>query len=189
MAVQLKRPITAVEFDEWVLLPENSDRRFEYIAGEIVEVVSNDIASEIAINIAAELRQFLKQNPLGRVTGADGGYIIAGHRYIPDVAFISYQRQAGPSGEAYNPTAPELAVEVVSPTDRIDKLMIKVGNYLAVGTRVWVVYPDTREVQDYAAGQAVQVLDENGTLDGGEVLPGFTLPVKDIFPTEREEQG
>ena len=136
-------------------------------------------------NIAAEVRLYLKQHALGRVTGADGGYIVAGHHYIPDVAFISYEKQSGPSGEAYNPNPPDLAVEVVSPSDRPERLMIKVGNYLAAGVVVWVVYPTEREVQVYKPGQPVELIDGNGTLSGGDVLPGFELMVKDIFPEDK----
>lgn len=182
MALQIRQTMTAAAFDEWVRLPENSERRFERIAGEVVEVVSNDEASEIAISIAAEIRLYLKQHALGRVTGADGGYIVAGHHYIPDVAFISYEKQSGPSGEAYNPNPPDLAVEVVSPSDRPERLMIKVGNYLAAGVVVWVVYPTEHEVQIYKPGQPVELIDSSGTLSGGDVLPGFELVLQEIFP-------
>lgn len=181
MGVSVRR-YTVEEFEAFVLQPENADRRFEFVGGEIVEVVSNSYASETAANILAEIRMFIKGKNLGRITGADGGYVVAGERYIPDVAFISLARQSEPSREAYNAIAPDLAVEVISPSDALHTLRIKISNYLAAGTVVWVVDPEKQVVEVHAPGQPVQVLDADGTLDGGAVLPGFTLKVSEIFP-------
>ena len=181
MAVQT-RPVTVEEFDQIVMLPENADRRLEYIGGEIVEMVSNSYSSEVAARILYWITHYVIQNNLGRVTGADGGYQVAGERYIPDVAFISKARQPESSHDAYNPNAPDLAVEVLSPTDKADDMRIKIANYLAAGTLLWVVEPESKTVEIYVAGQKGQRTREGDTLDGGSVLPGFTLAVKDVFP-------
>lgn len=181
MGVGVRR-YTVEEFEAFVLQPENSDKTFEYIGGEIVEVVSNSLASEIAANILIALGVFVKAHNLGRITGADGGYVVAGERYIPDVAFISLARQPESSRAAYTPIPPDLVVEVISPSDEFHTLRIKVSNYLAAGTVVWVVDPEKQVVEVHAPGQPVQVLDADGTLDGGAVLPGFTLAVSEIFP-------
>jgi Uma2 family endonuclease len=180
MAVQTKRA-TVEEFDQFVQLPENADRLFEYVGGEIIEVVSNNYSSEIAARILIEIGIFVKNKNMGRVTGADGGYMVSGERYIPDVAFISREKQPEPSHEAYNPTPPDLAVEVLSPSNDLSDIRIKLVNYLNAGTVVWIVDPDKKQVEVYASGQAKK-LGLNDTLDGGAVLPGFTLPVKEIFP-------
>ena len=182
MAIGTK--ITVEEFERWAELPENADKLLEYVGGEIIEVVSNNYVSLVAVRISARLQLFAEEHDLGYVTGADGGYRVSGEDYIPDVAFISKTKQSNPSHDAYNPNPPDLAVEVVSPSDTAQKLQIKIGNYLAAGTRVWVVYPETKEVVDYAPGQLVNVLDENDTLSGGDLLPGFELAVKVIFPAE-----
>lgn len=182
----LRQQVTIEEFDEFIRRPENIERDFEYIGGEIFEVVSNSYSSEIAAIIIVYLGAFLLRHNIGRLTGADGGYIIAGERYIPDAAFISYARQPKPCREAYNPNPPDLAVEVLSPSNDDDKMRIKIANYLLVGVIVWVVNPDTHEVEIYAPGHKVKILSENDTLDGGDVLPGFTLAVKDVFPKEDE---
>lgn len=176
------RSVTPEAFDHFVQQPENRDRNFELIAGEIVEVVSNSYSSEIAAIILGELRAFIKGKTLGRVTGADGGYIIDGERYIPDAAFISNARQPQRSYAAYNPVAPDLAVEVMSPTDNVDDLRLKIVNYLNAGTTLWVVNPPQKTVEVYTPGGKPRVLTINDTLDGGTVLPGFTLAVKDVFP-------
>ncbi|MBN2305578.1 MAG: Uma2 family endonuclease, partial [Anaerolineae bacterium] len=96
--------------------------------------------------------------------------------------YVSKARQPQLSDQPYNPTPPDLAVEVLSPTDLPAHTRIKIANYLSDGTVVWVVDPQTRQVEVYAPGQPVQQMGENGTLDGGAVLPGFSLAVKDIFP-------
>jgi Uma2 family endonuclease len=180
MAVQTRRA-TVEEFDQFVQLPENADRLFEYVGGEITEVVSNNYSSEIAARILIEIGIYVKSRNVGRVTGADGGYRVSGERYIPDVAFISREKQPEPSHEAYNPTPPDLAVEVLSPSNDLSDIRIKLVNYLNAGTVVWIVDPDKKQVEVYASGQAKK-LGLNDTLDGGAVLPGFTLPVKEIFP-------
>ncbi len=82
--------------------------------------------------------------------------------------------------EGYNPEAPDLAVEVIS--DTMPKILRKVGNYLAAGTTVWVVYPESQTVEIFATGQPVKVLGINDTLEDGRLFPGFQLPVKEIFP-------
>jgi Uma2 family endonuclease len=182
----VKKRYTTEEFDRFVTLPENADRLFEYCAGEVVEVVSNNYSSEIAMLIGAMLVLFVKKERLGHVTGADGGYVVAGQRFIPDVAFISSSRQPHPSREAYNPSPPDLAVEVLSPSDDSANLRMKVVSYLKAGTVVWVVDPDKKQVEIYAPDQLPKTANLDDTLAGGDVLPGFTLPVKDIFPEEQE---
>jgi Uma2 family endonuclease len=181
MAIQTL-PTTLSEFEQFAALPENAGHRLEFIGGEVHDVVSNSYASEIAAALLAEIRQHVKTHGLGRVTGADGRYLVSGEPYLPDAAFISKTRQPAVSHAAYNPNAPDLAVEVVSPTDSEKHLRRKLANYLAAGTRVWVVYPDTKEVEDYAPGQPAHIVPVDGTLDGGGVLPGFRLAVKEIFP-------
>lgn len=186
MPVQIALPKTAEEFDRWVLLPENAGRDYEFIAGKVREVVSNSFSSETAANILAELLTYAKKHKLGRVTGADSGYWIAGERYIPDVAFTRFERQPQPSHDAYNPVAPNLVVEVLSPTNDEFEMHVKIANYLSEGCTVWLVDPQTSQVSVMVPGQSAQKLGIDDILDGGELLPGFQLPVRDIFPQAAE---
>lgn len=183
---EVKQRFTAAEFDEWVELPENYDHLFEFIGGEIVEVPSNAFVSEIASLISFFIRLFPVNNNLkGHVTGEAGGYMINGERYAPDVAYISYERQRELAHKGYNPNPPELAVEIISDPESIkeqEALRRKLANYLAVGVLLWVVNPFDRFVEVYQPGKPMQLLDDKGVLDGGEVLPGFTLAVADILP-------
>jgi Uma2 family endonuclease len=133
MSIQQKI-LTVEDFDRFIALPENADRDFEFIAGDIVEVVSGNRSSELGMYVGSKLTVFVRERGLGRVTGADGGFMVAGERYIPDVAFISKAKQIKLTDVAYNPNPPDLAVEVLSPSDMPDKVRIKIANYLSVGT-------------------------------------------------------
>lgn len=174
--------MTVEVFDQIATRAENAERRLEYVGGGIVEVVSNNYMSAVAARILVKIGSYVEAHGLGYVTGADGGYRVSGERYIPDVAFISTAKQPEPSREAYNPQPPDLAVEVLSPTDSADVVRLKVANYLAAGTLVWLVDPDAKTVEVYRPGRPARRLTGSEMLDGDAVLPGFTLAVGDLFP-------
>jgi Uma2 family endonuclease len=182
MAVQTQR-MTVEEFERFAERPENANRRLEDIGGEVVEVASNSYSSLVAGNILFAIKLHLRDSGLqGYVTGADGGYKVAGEDYLPDVGFIAKVRLPDPPHETWISLPPDLAVEVLSPSDKPDDTRIKLVHYLAAGTVVWVVDPDQKQVEVYTPGPAVKRLGEDDTLDGSDVLPGFTLAVKEIFP-------
>lgn len=176
------KPLASDEFDRFVKLPENAGRNFELIAGEIVEkMVSSPRSSAIGALMAGLIAVHVRQRDLGRVTGADGGYMVGKEKYIPDAAFISKARQPIQPDEAYNPLAPDLAVEVLSPSDDDEDVRLKIANYVAAGTVVWVFDPDKKRIEIYRNGQPPEVLGIEDTLDGGDILPGFKVAIKDIF--------
>lgn len=187
MAAQDDKIITP---DELLELPDDGIRR-EIHDGVLVEMSpSGDIASELGLEIGALIRNHARANKLGRPIGSDGGYILSEDPYIllsPDASFIAKERAPKRTGKFYK-TAPDLAVEVISPSERADDIHEKVQTYLKYGTTlVWVVYPKTRQIAVYRDHiENLSVLDINGTLDGGDVLPGFTLPVRDIFAVLEE---
>lgn len=180
----IQTPFSVEDFEAFVEREENADKLFEFIGGQIIEVPSNTYVSAIAALIAFYVRLFLREHGLqGQVTGAAGGYIIAGEHYAPDVAYISAAKQPEPWKSGYNPVPPDLAVEVVS-SDRADeahRLRIKVTNYLLEGVTVWVVRPEDKVIEVHAPGQPVKLYREADTLDGGAVLPEFALPVAEVF--------
>jgi Uma2 family endonuclease len=184
MALQ-QQIVTAEQFDMFIQRADLGDQIFEFIGGEIVTVPSNPYASAIAATILAFLKVFVGQR--GHITGADGGYIVAGERYAPDVAYISKARQPELARQGFNPNPPELAVEVVSDEQNareLRDLRLKITGYLAAGTVVWVVYPTTQIVEIHRPGEPAQIVGMDGVLDGGDVLPGFRLALTDIFPVE-----
>lgn len=176
--------VTTEAFDEFVNLPENESRRFEFIAGEIVEVPSNPYASSISAKLVIALGIYLKSiNAAFHITTEGGGYEVGGERFAPDVALLSKERQPELSRSGYNINPPDLAVEVEFPTSLQSerRLRAKLFAYLAVGTTVWVVYPETKEIEVYVPGQPVKIYRESETLSGAPLLEGFTLNVKDVF--------
>jgi Uma2 family endonuclease len=177
---------TAEEFWEIAQDPANEQRRLELDEGEIVEMAeSSPTNTVIAGRVIYFLNGYVIPRNIGYVTSPDGGYRLAERKVRqPDAAFISKARVAKLPRHFEVP--PDLAVEIVSPNEDALK---KVNEYLRAGTQmVWAVYADDREVYVFTLntdgslrGQPFGVDD---TLDGGTVLPGFTLPVRDIFPDE-----
>ncbi len=187
MVLEVK-PLTSAEFDAFVELPENADKLFEFVAGEIVEVPSNAAASEFSSRVNGFFFIYLLANPIGHLTGEAGGYMVFGERYAPDVAFISKAKQPELAKQGYNPNPPDLAVEVDFPsTVRSQQILrVKIHNYVMAGTVVWLILPETKTVEVYKPGHPMKLYKIGDTLDGGDVLPGFTLAVKDIFLSKGE---
>ncbi|MBZ0302606.1 MAG: Uma2 family endonuclease [Anaerolineae bacterium] len=176
---------TAEEFDAFLAQFHTGDEIYEFIGGEIVEVPSNPYASEVGGTIFFFFKLFVREHAIaGHVTPADGGYWVSGERYAPDVAYISQERLPEPITKGYCPNPPNLAVEVVSDetsSEELNRLRWKITNYLAAETVAWVVFPVSQRVEVYVPGQPVQLLGIDDTLDGGTILPGFQLPVREIF--------
>lgn len=177
---------TAEEFYTFVERPENLDHRWELIEGIIVEMPpSSPKNSKLAARFVRHLGNFVDEHDLGHVLGADGGYTLSPHNVrIPDVSFISKER--APSLPKHFDIAPELAVEVISPSESPRSVLDKIGLYLNSGVIiVWAVYPDDKVIEVWQASDngkmTVQKLTLDDTLDGGEVLSGFTLAVKVVF--------
>jgi Uma2 family endonuclease len=179
--LQIQPIITDAEFDDFVMRPENRDRNFEFIAGEIVENVATSTSSRIAAKIANRVGMYVEDHKLGRVTGADGGYIVFDEKYVPDAAFVSYTRQPKAPNVLYNPVAPDLAIEVLSPGNTDTEMSRKIGNYMAAGTVVWVADPQRKTLDVYTPQQPRHTLRVGDVLEGGAVLPGFRLAVASIF--------
>ena len=152
--------------------------------GELVSrPVSDRNSSELAAEFVRLIGNFVRERKLGYVSGADGGYILSRGPdvlYAPDCAFITKAR-AGTRDQGYFQAAPDLAVEVISPYDRASAIRQKIDRYFQYGTRaVWVVYPDSRTI-DVHTSDGARRLTAHDTLDGGEVLPGFSVKLADIF--------
>lgn len=177
---------TVEEFWQIARLPENEGRRLELEEGVIHEMpASSPLNTVVAGRIIHFLNAFVIPRGLGYVTSPDGGFKLSeGRARQPDAAFISKARLPQLPRE-FN-LAPDLAVEVVSPAEDIFR---KAYEYLRAGTRlVWAVYTDEKIVYvlrlDADGGLYSKPFDLESTLSGGEVLPGFSLPVREIFPDQ-----
>ncbi|HEY4690908.1 MAG TPA: Uma2 family endonuclease [Anaerolineae bacterium] len=182
MAVQVQL-MTAEELER---MP-HGDKRVELVKGERVEMPpAGSEHGEIAGNVFAALHAFVRQHHLGKTYAAETGFILSRNPdtvRAPDAAFVSTERAALQTRkEGFFEGAPDLAVEVVSPTDMDEDVEEKVLDYLRAGTRlVWVARPRTKTISAYRSLTNIRVLTLQDTLDGGDILPGFAVPVKEIF--------
>ena len=176
------KQITLDEFKEVVARPENSDQLFELINGEIVAVSPNRTSnSELEHILSFAVRLFCREhNVTCHTSGGDGAYNIQGHVLAPDFAY-----KPTPMSDDYpDPEPPLWVVEIISPTDRAPDIRAKRQIYLQAGILYWEMYPDSQSIDIYTSGQLPQTAGINDTLDGGTVLLGFTLAVKNIFETQ-----
>ena len=162
--------------------------QWELVDGEATEVNPASFRSVwIASELYARIREFVRQNDFGRAVADGAGFILFDDRAVvrsPDVAFISRDRLPT-IVEGFVPVAPDLAVEVLSPTDRRSDELAKIAMDLQAGVRlVWLIDPDPKTVTVFAEDQPVSVIGSDGVLDGGEVLPGFSVAVAEIFAEE-----
>ena len=166
-------------------LHDRHDRLCELVDGTLVEKAMGWQESELAVIIARLLGNFVAANRRGKVFGSDGMFRLRPeHIRIPDVAFISNRRF---SGRTLTPTAfwelgCDLAVEVMSPSNTRREMERKLSDYFAAGVQmVWLVYPKAREVVVYSSPSDSVTLVGDDLLDGGAVLPGFSIPVSQLF--------
>ena len=163
------------------------DGLWELIDGELVDVTpASDEPSSTGITIAFLLVQHVRPARLGRVYGADGGFVLFPDRntlLVPDVSFVTAER--APKGEArkkFPRLAPDLVVEVLSPSDRMAGALAKIAMYLDAGVRlVWLVDPASRTVTIFRPEAMPSKLGVGDTLGGGDVLPEFSVPIAEIF--------
>jgi Uma2 family endonuclease len=168
-------------------MPEKPGVRYELADGELIEVSTASVFHMLVTILTFDLlRDFAREQGLGSVYPDGIGYVLSSdppRMRVPDVSFVSRDRiptTGIPDG--FWPEAPDLAVEIVSPNDRAESVHAKVGEYLAAGTRtVWVLWPSTRSATVHHAGGRVQELGPDRNLDGGDVLPGFSVRVGDLF--------
>ena len=178
-------PGTATEADVLAVMHGPRERLCELVDGVLVEKAMGYRESQLAGFLLGLLNVFVIPRNLGLVTGADGTVrLMAGLLRIPDVAFTSWDRIPG----RRRPTAPiptlvpDLAVEVLSTSNTPGEMARKRLDYFTAGVRlVWEINPDARTVSVYTSVDTTRVLTVADTLDGGAVLPGFTLPLRDLF--------
>ncbi len=161
--------------------------RGELIRGELCETMpSGGRHGEVVVNIVIPMGSFVKSRRLGRLAGSDSGVLLERDPDTvrePDIAFISAERlPLDVEVTGYYEVAPDLVVEVVSPSDSAREVMDKALMWLSYGTRmVWAANPESRSVDVYRPGERTVTLTESDTLDGLDILPGFTCPVANIF--------
>lgn len=175
-----------------IRIEATENRLFELVDGVLVEKGMGAREALLASFIAHFFWDFLKDHDLGVALGADGMLRLRPRLVrIPDVTFISWDQI--PSGEF--PTTPipslfpDLAVEVLSDSNSTAEIDRKLTEYFAAGCRLaWIVDPTTNTADVYTSPTDCQHLRSNQSLDGGNVLPGFKLPLKELFASTRRRR-
>jgi len=186
MATVASKTISAEEFFDWVQRPENRDRRFELEEGEIVEMsLPGERHCAVCANVTRILGNYTFAQKKGYVCSNDMGLILKRDPDIvrgPDVTLYTQARRYDELQVKFAETLPALIVEVLSPNDRISKIMKRTALYLKKGVpMVWLVDPETRDVTVCRPGKESLFLEENEDLTGMDVLPDFRCRVADLF--------
>jgi Uma2 family endonuclease len=176
-------PGSATEDDLLALVDGDEKRLCELVDGTLVEKPMGSYEARLAALLIQLLGQHVRVRKLGFLLGADGMVRTAPRRVrLPDVSF--YRRDRFPAGRlpAILPEVPDLAIEVVSPSNREAELAVKRSEYLAGGAGlIWEIDPKRRRVAIHAKDAPTRLLAESDSLDGGDVLPGFSLELKALF--------
>lgn len=173
-------PLTIAGFAE-----ELRAGRWELIDGEPVEMTpSSDESSWIAGEVFFAIRTYLAAHPIGRAFPADAGFVIFADRdtvRAPDVAFVRMERLPALS-RTFVAVPPDLAVEVLSPSDRLTDELAKVTMYLQAGVSlIWLIDPIRRTAMVFRQDTFPVIIDEHGVLSGEDILPDFSLPLATLF--------
>ena len=155
---------------------------YEYVNGELIPMPPPSREhGEISVNVIRYLDAHVYQNKLGRLYTAETTFQVGERTAKPDVAFVSTSRLTGDKTKGFS-IPPDLAVEVVSPSDVQSRIVEKALAYLEAGTRlVWVLEPVAKTVTIYRSETDIEILTYEDTLTGEEVVPGFTCPVAHLF--------
>jgi Uma2 family endonuclease len=183
MSATLTKPMTA---DELLAMPDDG-YRYELVRGELIRMSpTGDEHGAVTMELATALNLHVKQHNLGRVYAAETGFKLESDPdtvRASDIAFVRRERvEATGKLTGFRSGAPDLVVEVLSPSDRIGKVEGKVAQWLEAGARmVWVVSPKLKTITSYRSLTDIVTLTETDILDGGDVVPGFQIKVAEIF--------
>ncbi|HEV3470714.1 MAG TPA: Uma2 family endonuclease [Pyrinomonadaceae bacterium] len=182
------RLITA---DELLVMPHRdehgNDCRLELIRGEVKRMSpTGRTHGKLCLKLGAAILDFVESNDLGEALGAETGFTVERNPDSvlgADIAFVSKERlKDAEDADKFFPFAPDLAVEVLSPSNRAGEINEKISLYFSAGARmVWVVNPKRRTVAVYSSPDEARILGERDTLEGGDVLPGFSYELSKLF--------
>jgi Uma2 family endonuclease len=186
---------TLVTCEDYAALQEPEGMRYELSEGELIVTPSASFFhNEIRDYLNARLRAFVETRRLGRVTSETDVKLVGETVRRPDLAFIRAGRLRGIDlDQVPLPVVPDLVIEIVSKNDRADDLLLKVSQFLAAGAKaVWLLYPNTGLAYRYLPGKLepeVRSAAAGHTFEEPELLPGFSLPLEQIFRASEAQQG
>jgi Uma2 family endonuclease len=183
--VRMRPPPGRATEEDLIRVLTKSGRLFELVDGTLVEKVMGYGEGGLGMDIGRLLGKFLDQHDLGDLVGADATMRLMPRLVrIPDVSFVRWEKLPGRQRpkEAIPNLVPDLAVEVLSEGNTPGEMQRKLKEYFLSGVPlVWFVDPQKRTVAVFTAPDVRTVFTEEQTLDGGDVLPGLRLAVRDIF--------
>ena len=155
---------------------------YEYVKGELIPMPPTSVEhGRISVNLVLPLGLYVRENQLGDIYFPDTGFKVGERVLMPDVAFVSLARMPDDPSKVF-PNPPDLAVEVVSPSDAFRSVVRKALDYLEAGTKmVWIVEPTSQTVRVYRSETPIKVLGINDTLTGEDVVEGFSCQVAQLF--------
>jgi Uma2 family endonuclease len=180
------KPMTAEEFYDWAQLPENRDHWFELERGEVIKLPSpRKIHGVVCVNVVFTLNAYVQKRRKGYVTSNDAGVVLRRDPDTvrgPDAAIYEDAEKFADLHPKYGEIPPRLAVEVLSPDDKVKNVTRKVADYLNSGIDlVWPIDPEERTVIVYRRNGVQALVKEDGELTGDDVLPGLHCRVADFF--------
>ena len=184
-----RRRLTVADLWRMAQLPEYADRHFELIEGELREMAPvGEWHGSVAIDLIFYLKAYVDRHGVGRLTTETGYYKLNDDETLlaPDIAFRRLDTKTNPPVRGWVEQMPDLAVEIKSPNDSYIGMRRKAELYLQRGTQiVWLVYPERRGVEvctlDDAGALQTEFVAEDGSLSGGDALPGFVLELSRLF--------
>lgn len=161
---------------------ENDIEGYEYINGELVPMAAAVILhGKISVRVIRYLDPYVHQNQLGEVYTAETSFLVGERVMKPDVAYVAASRVPEDETKGFI-ISPDLAVEVISPSDIFWNVYEKALAYLDAGTRlVWVIEPVAQTVTVFRSKTDIKMLTHNETLSGEDVIEGFSCPVAQLF--------
>ena len=179
--MERKTLLTAYDLEQ---IPSDDSVRLELIEGELITMPpAGEDHGYIGLEIGSEVRNFVKRHKLGRTYGSETGFRLSDDTVLaPDVAFVCKERVPTVRSRGFAKGAPDLAIEVVSPSNTVPELLRKIRLYFKAGCHtVWVVDRDRSEIQVFEASGNDRTLRPGDLLECPDLLPGFSLPVADLF--------
>jgi len=162
------------------------DKQVELLRGQlVVREPPGSWHGVVAANLAYFLGDFVRRHRLGLVFAQDTGFKIASDPdtvRAPDVAFVARERTGAIRARGYAELAPDLLAEILSPDERPAEVLAKVADWLGAGTKlVWVIDPERSEARVYRSDGSLSILQEHDSLDGEDVLPGFSCRLQAVL--------
>jgi Uma2 family endonuclease len=170
--------------DELERMPDDDSVQIELDEGELIRSPwCGESEGWLKSGLIARLHEFVRARGLGRLYGPNTGFRLSDDTVrSPDVAFVRKERVAELRSQGFAKGAPDLAVEILSPSNSFRQMTRKVRQYFAAGCHtVWVVHPDRKEVEVFESTGADRTLTVEDLLDAPELLPGFSVPVAQLF--------